>query len=69
MTTPELNDKLAIACARAKPDLDEIKELILAGADPNCLNEYGNSIFCDAFVEVLYGNGDNPKAISAGQKR
>ena len=69
MTTPELNDKLTNACASAKPDLDEIKELVLAGADPNCLNEYGDSIFCDAFVEVLYGNGDNPKAISTAAEK
>ena len=63
MTKIELNEKLALACDKATPDLDEIKELIVAGADTNQLNKYGGNIFDDVFLEVLYAVRDNAKLL------
>lgn len=54
MTNNELNENLATACDRVQPDLDEIRELIIAGADPNQLNRYGNNLFEDIFMDILY---------------
>lgn len=54
MTNTELNEKLVVACDRAWPDLDEIRELVIAGADTNQLNRYGENIFESAFVDILY---------------
>lgn len=63
MTKIELNEKLALACDKATPDLDEIKELIVAGADINQLNKYGDNIFHDVFLEVLYAVRDDAKLL------
>ena len=63
MTKIELNEKLALACDKATPDLDEIKELIVAGADTNQLNKYGDNIFDDVFLEVLYAVRDDAKLL------
>lgn len=63
MTKIELNEKLALACDKAIPDLDEIKELIVAGADTNQLNKYGDNIFDDVFLEVLYAVRDDAKLL------
>lgn len=54
LTKTDLDKKLALACDKTKPDLDEIRELIIAGADTNQLNEYGDNIFEDIFVPYLY---------------
>lgn len=45
MSGTELNKKLAAVCKSVDPDLDEIRNLIIAGADVNQLNEYYGSIF------------------------
>ncbi len=63
MTKIELNEKLALACDKATPDLDEIKELIVAGADTNQLNKYGDNIFDDVFLKVLYAVRDDAKLL------
>ena len=63
MTKIELNEKLALACDKATPDLDEIKELIVAGADTNQLNKYGDNIFDDVFLKVLYVVRDDAKLL------
>lgn len=63
MTQIELNEKLALACDKATPDLDEIKELIVAGADTNQLNKYNDNIFDDVFLEVLYDVRDDAKKL------
>lgn len=57
----ELDKKLVLACDKALPDLDEIKELILAGADTNQFDKYGEHIFNRVFLEVLYENCENKK--------
>ena len=54
MIKTNLNEKLAIACDKSNPDLDEIKELILSGADTNQLNKYNDNIFSNIFLNVLY---------------
>lgn len=59
MTKTELDNQLAVACDRIVPDLNEIKKLILAGADTNQVNEYDDNIFDDTFVSVLYDAGDD----------
>ena len=59
MTQKELDEKLVLACDKATADLDEINELIIAGADTNQLNKYGENIFEDVFLEVLYDIRDN----------
>lgn len=61
MTKIELNEKLALACDKATPDLDEINKLIIAGADTNQLNKYGDNIFEDVFLDVLYNMQDDGK--------
>ena len=63
MTQIELDEKLALACDKATPDLDEIKELIIAGADTNQVNKYNNNIFDDVFLEVLYEVRDDSKKL------
>lgn len=63
MTKIELNEKLALACDKATPDLDEIKELIVTGADTNQLNKYGDNIFDDVFLKVLYAVRDDAKLL------
>lgn len=50
----EIDQKLVVACGKSCPDLDEIKELVVAGADTNQLNSYGDNIFDDVFLDVLY---------------
>lgn len=54
MADTALNEQLVAVCKRALPDLFEIRELIIAGADVNQLNQYGENIFEDAFLDVLY---------------
>jgi hypothetical protein len=63
LTKIELNEKLALACDKATPDLDEIKELMAAGADTNQLNKYGDNIFDDVFLKVLYAVRDDAKLL------
>lgn len=63
MTSTQLNEKLVLACNKAVPDLDEIKELIIAGADTNLVNEYGDNVFNDIFLEVLYDIQDDAKKL------
>lgn len=59
----ELDEKLALACDKAMPDLDEIKELIIAGADTNQVNKYNDNIFDDVFLEILYEVRDDSKKL------
>lgn len=54
MTKAVLDSKLAVACDKEVPDLDEIKALIIAGADTNQLNEYNENIFDSVFLDALY---------------
>lgn len=56
MKQTELDIKLVLACDKPIPDLGEIKELIIAGADTNQLNEYDENIFHDVFLDALYNN-------------
>ena len=63
MTQIELDGKLVLACNKAKPDLYEIEELIIAGADTNQVNKYNDSIFYDVFLEVLYEVRDNSRKL------
>lgn len=63
MTNAELDEKLVEACSKGYPDLDEIKELIIAGADTNQLNRYRDHIFDDVFLEVLYHFRENPEEL------
>ena len=61
MTKLELDNKLALACDKPNPDLDEIKALIIAGADTNQLNEYGENIFDSVFLDALYNTCEDKK--------
>ena len=54
MLQEQLDRKLAEACDRPIPDFAEISELILAGADTNQLDRFGDSIFDSVFIQVLY---------------
>ena len=55
MEMVELDGKLTLACDKPTPDLDEIRELIVAGADTNQLNKYGDNIFDDVFTRPCGG--------------
>lgn len=57
MTTDELNSALAKACKKA--ELDRIKALILAGADPNLENKDGESIFDEPFYFAFQDSFDD----------
>ena len=61
MLKEDLDERLLIACDKPTPDLDEIKELIIAGADLNQLNKYGESIFDSVFLDILYDNCEDKK--------
>ena len=63
MEMVELDGKLTLACDKPTPDLDEIRELIVAGADTNQLNKYGDNIFDDVFLDVLYNVRDDAKKL------
>ena len=63
MTQTELNEKLAIACDKPTPDLDEIRDLIVAGADTNQLDKYEDNIFNNVFVDILYDIRDDAKEL------
>ena len=63
MTQIELDGKLVLACNKAKPDLYEIEELIIAGADTNQVNKYNDSIFDNVFLEVLYEVRDDSRKL------
>ena len=56
MTQTELNEALVRICEKDPPDLEEVKALLLAGADPNLTDERGESIFNtnNLFLEALY---------------
>ncbi|MBR3869887.1 MAG: hypothetical protein IKJ17_00065 [Clostridia bacterium] len=69
MIKAKLNEKLALACDKETPDLDEIKELIVAGADTNQLNKYNDNIFDDVFLEVLYDVRDDAKKLPITVKK
>lgn len=58
MSGNELDKKLAALCKSDAPDLDEMQDLIMAGADVNQLNEYGENIFEDVFIDILYNDRD-----------
>ncbi len=60
MTKAELDKKLEEVCNTSYADMEEIKELILAGADMNRENKFGESIFRDTFVNSLYRFYDHP---------
>lgn len=62
MINAQLNERLVLACDKATPNLNEIKELIIAGAETNQLNKYGENIFEDVFLELLYDICDNGKS-------
>ncbi len=64
MNKPELDKELFLACTGYEYDLDKIKELVLAGADTNQLNEYGDNIFDDVFLEALYRVRDDIRKLS-----
>lgn len=51
MNIDVLNQKLIKACDDA--NLDEIQRLIISGANPNLLDEYGESIFEHVFIYAL----------------
>ena len=51
MNIDVLNQKLIKACDDA--NLDEIQKLIISGANPNLLDEYGESIFEHVFIYAL----------------
>lgn len=51
MNTDVLNEKLRKACADA--NLDEIQKLVISGANPNLLDEYGESMFEHVFIYAL----------------
>lgn len=61
MNKVDLDQKLAQACDAVRPDLDKIKELIMAGADPNQRNFYGDGIFESVFLDLLYDCEDEQK--------
>ena len=61
MLKEDLDERLLIACDKPTPDLDEIKELIIAGADLNQLNKYGESIFDSVFLDILHDNCEDKK--------
>ncbi len=63
MLKEDLDKRLLLACDKLTPDLDEIRELIVAGADTNQLNKYGGNIFDDVFLEVLYDVRDDVKKL------
>ncbi len=63
MAIEELDGKLILACDKSTPDLDEIRELIIAGADTNQLNKYGDNIFDSVFLDVLYDVRDDTKKL------
>ncbi len=60
MTKAELDKKIEEVCNTSYPDMEEIKKLILAGADMNRENKFGESIFRDTFVDSLYRFYDYP---------
>ena len=64
METMDLDKRLRAACDKDKKNLDEIKELIVAGADTNQLNECGDNIFESVFLEVLYDAYDDTVKLS-----
>lgn len=53
MNQKELDKALAAACDSMEPDLQEIKRLIISGADTNQINEFGEGIFFDVFRSIL----------------
>lgn len=63
MLKEDLDARLLLACDKPTPDLDEIRELIAAGADTNQLNKYGDNIFADVFLKVLYDVRDDAKKL------
>lgn len=63
VTQIELNKKLVAACDKPTPNFEEIRELIIAGADTNQMNEYGNNIFEDVFLIVLHHLRGNAKKL------
>lgn len=63
MSGNELDKKLAAICNSDAPDLDEIRDLIIAGADVNQLNKYGENIFEEVFIDILYDARDNTQKL------
>ena len=63
MTKFELDNTLALACDEETPNLDKIKDLIIAGADTNQVDKYNNNIFENVFLEVLCDVRDNTKKL------
>ena len=51
MNIEVLNQKLIKACDDA--NLDEIQKLVISGANPNLLDDYGKSIFKRVFIHAL----------------
>lgn len=64
MYKAELDNELLEACTGYNYDLDKIKELVLAGADTNQLNKFGDNIFDDVFLDTLYNVRDNIEELS-----
>ena len=63
MNKKELDGKLVLSCGKSRINLDEIKELILAGADTNQVDKYNNNIFNGVFLDVLYDVRDDAKKL------
>lgn len=64
MYKAELDNELLEACTGYNYDLDKIKELVLAGADTNQLNKFGDNIFDDVFLDTLYNCRDDIQKLS-----
>lgn len=61
MDRMDLDKKLFDTCKESDPNLDEIKKLIIAGANTNQSDKYGESIFNDLFLGLLCDNRDDKR--------
>lgn len=64
MNKTTLDKELYLACTDYDPDLGKIKKLILAGADTNQTDRYGDSIFDDVFMYALHAVDDDKQKLS-----
>ena len=69
MFKAELDNELLEACTGYNYDLDKIKKLVLAGADTNQLNKFGDNIFDDVFLDTLYNSRDDIQKLSETVKK
>ncbi len=69
MFKAELDKELYLACTDYDHDLGKIKKLILAGADTNQTDRYGDSIFDDVFMYALHAVDDDKQKLSETAER